>query len=142
MVIEHIYIYLYVYAYIPKYDLLSLYNVTCMFSMLAIWHWTAQLVCSSLGSSTSLAPSFPQLLVDFLGRVKEGLRHVQKGRFHPLIYSSYLSSLHFSVLHYTYHKSQSRGPIAILLTTYIDHGNSPNTVFHTQTMFNSHSLWS
>lgn len=53
--------YVYVYRHIPKYNLFSPRNVTCMYVFRAE-HLALdkQLVCSSLGKTSSLAPSFPQ----------------------------------------------------------------------------------
>lgn len=47
---------------VPKYNVLSVYNVVCMYVFRAD-HLTLdnQSVCSSLGKATSLAPNFPQL---------------------------------------------------------------------------------
>lgn len=54
----YIYIYTYTHIYIPKYKLLSSYNVACVCNYRVDCHWTKNW-SSFLRKTTSHAPSFP-----------------------------------------------------------------------------------
>lgn len=60
----------FIYTHIPKYNLLSPYNVTCVFSELTAWHWMAKW---GIGDSLTLSPFLPCLLP---GMEELGFRHM------------------------------------------------------------------